>query len=52
MTAVEWVLVVFLLINTIGVILMIGKPRQPITPGVAVVNALIDLGIIFWVVLK
>jgi hypothetical protein len=39
------VLAAFMALGAITSIAMIGKPREPITPGVAVVNVLIAAGL-------
>lgn len=44
MTWEKWVLLGILLFSSMMVILTIGKPRQPITPGMALVILLVNAG--------
>ena len=51
MTGIEWTLVIILALSAVATISQVGKPRKPITPGVAATAVLIDIGLIFWIAL-
>lgn len=42
----KWFLTVFLILGIVVQILMVGKPREPITPGVAAFTAVANLAIV------
>lgn len=50
MTWFDWALVSFWAVNALGTVLLIGRHREPVTPGVAlgviVVNALLVAGLV------
>lgn len=52
MTSVDWFLVTLLTVNAIATISLIGKPRRPLTPGVAVLAVAIDTAIVVAIVLS
>lgn len=43
------VLIGLLIFGSIGSILMVGQPRQPKTPGDAVIEVFINVGLIIWI---
>lgn len=47
----KWVLIAYMMLNAVLTILVIGKPRPPITPDVAVGIMLVNTGLITLVVL-
>lgn len=51
LTGIEWTLVIILALSAVATISQVGKPRKPITPGVAATAVLIDIGLIFWIAL-
>ena len=51
LTGIEWALVVILALSAVATISQVGKPRKPITPGVAATAVLIDIGLIVWIFL-
>jgi hypothetical protein len=50
MTWFEYLLISLLSLNVIVMILMVGKPREPVTPGVAVVTLVINSALILGVI--
>lgn len=44
----KWVLVGLFAIGGMSTISMIGEPRKPITPGVAILTVVIDVIFIIW----
>lgn len=53
LTVLLWAFVVFQFLGIIAAIMLVGKERQPTTPGAAVVAVLIgmaSIGILFWAI--
>lgn len=49
MEILRWIIVLLIVLGNLGQILLIDKPREPISREVVMVSALINAGVIYWV---